>query len=508
MSRTTTIALLIAYCLCGTLTTLAFYWDEAWHTDKGRDSFWIPAHQMLYGSVAGLVVIVAVWAAILSYNQVAWHDIVRHWPLTLAFTGAAVTLLDAPIDGIWHNTFGRDAVFWSPPHVLAVAGLTMTAAGMLLKASGIGGKAGAILTVMTGALVMSASVVLVMEYDSDVPQFSTLWYLPVIALTATFTLSLAASVSPLRWIGTLVSLTYAGIMTAVYIFLSAVLDSTPIIPPLVIPGLVFDLARRYNLPLVARGALYSATLYLTYTPYLNNMLNGVSLSASDVLLGLPIATLASTAVLYAVEGGTPRPAVRLSRAGPAVAAAIALALVPTLAFAHDPGQGPKVGNAELTAIQTDGQLIVTGQITEPDPCDVFTARGLVARRAREEVRGPLQQSGDCTFTGQLALPERGRWFVYLELSQAGDEVEVWLPVISGDGTREFDKESWIYIPPTREVNAISLTAGTIIYAISLALFAAVIVGFRRTRERRAAGVIDPADAARPLAGQEYPAPAT
>lgn len=508
MSRTTTLILLVAYCVCGTLTTLAFYWDEAWHTDKGRDSFWIPAHQMLYGSVAGLIVIVAVWSAILSYNQVAWRDIVRHWPLTLAFTGAAVTLLDAPIDGVWHNTFGRDAVFWSPPHVLAVAGLTMTAAGMLLKASGVGGKAGHILTVMTAALVMSASVVLVMEYDSDVPQFATLWYLPVIALTATFTLSLAASVSPLRWIGTLTSLTYAGIMTAVYVFLSAVLDSTPIIPPLVVPGLVYDLSRRYNLPLPARGALYSVALYATYTPYLNEMLNGVSLSTSDVIIGLPLSAVISTLVMYAFDVGAPRPAVRPSAASTAVATGLLLALIPTFVFAHDPGQGPKVGNAELTASQTDGQLNVTGQITEPNPCNVFTARGLVARRAREEVRGPLQQTGDCTFTGQLALPERGRWFVYLELDQSGEGVEVWLPVMSRDGTRTFEKESWIYIPPTRKVNAVSISAGIVIYAISLALVAAVVIGFRRTRARRQADEPDPAELPRLRATREQPAPAT
>jgi hypothetical protein len=493
MSRTTTIALLIAFCICGTLTTLAFYWDEAWHTDKGRDSFWIPAHQMLYGSVAGLIVIVAIWSAILSWNQVDWRDIVRHWPLTLAFTGAAVTLMDAPIDGIWHNTFGRDAVFWSPPHVLAVAGLTMTAAGMLLKASGLGGRAGNILTVMTAALVMSASVVLVMEYDSDVPQFSTLWYLPVIALTATFTLTLAGSVSPLRWIGTLTSLTYAGIMTAVFVFLSAVLDSTPIIPPLVIPGLVYDLARRYNLPLPVRSTLYSVALYATYTPYLNRMLNGVSLSTSDVLIGLPLAAVISTLVLYAFGAGSSRPALTLSPSSAAVAAGLLLALLPALAFAHDPGQGPKVGNSELTATQTDGQLSVTGQIVDPDPCDVFTARGLVARRAREEVRGTLQQTAACTFTGQLSLPDRGRWFVYLELDQSGKGVEVWLPVMSRDGTRTFEKESWIYVPPTRKVNAISISAGIIIYALSVALITAVGIGFRRTRARREAGIIDPAD---------------
>lgn len=486
MSRTTTIRLLYVYCVAGVLATLAFYWDEVWHTDRGRDSFWIPPHQMLYGSVAGILIVVAVWSALLSYRGASPRALVRYWPLALAFAGTAVTLLDAPIDGVWHNWFGRDAVFWSPPHVLAVAGLTTAAAGMLLLASGVAGWIGDVLTVVTAALVMAAQIVLVMEYESDVPQFATLWYLPVVALTACFTLGLAGAVSPLRWLGTLVSLTYALIMAAVVIFLSALGHSTPLIPVIAIAGVVYDLALQRGLPLPARVALYISSIYLTYALYLNNVLGGVRIEARDIVLGLPPSILIAWGVLALIR--SPGPVRRIRPSTAAATAAVVLALLPMIALAHDPGQGPKVGMADLEATRDGRQITVNGRVTEPAQCDVLTARGLVARRARHEVRAPLTPAGNCTFTGTLQVTERGRWFVYLELNAPEGPVEVWLPVIAGDGQAHSTKTSWIYIPPKRNVNAVALVSGTLIYALSLALFGSCIVAFRRTREQRRAGL--------------------
>ncbi len=477
MSRIAAIRLLSVYAVAGVLTTLAFYWDEVWHTDKGRDSFWIPAHQMLYGSVAALLVVVIVWAALLRRQGETFAAIARHWPLVLAFTGTAVTLLDAPIDGVWHNVFGRDAVFWSPPHVLAVAGLTTTACGMLLKAGELRGRAGDVLTVITAGLVMSALVVLVMEYDSDVPQFSTLWYLPVITVTASYTLALARRVSRLTWTGTLVTLLYALIMVAVVVFLKALGHSTPIIPALVLPGIVFDLTSRARVPVAVRATCFAVAIYATYTLYLNTVLSGVRIEPGDIVWGLPLATVLSWAMLWLIEGRRPR---GRTVAAPALAGVIALlALLPATARAHDPGQGPKAGFAQLTAHRTNNTVTVTGRITEPAECDLYSARGLVARRAREEVRAPLARGERCTFGGEIQLPERGRWFVYLELDRQGEAVEVWLPVIAGEGTKTFEKRSWIYIPPERTVNEVSVISGAIIYAVSLALFGMNIVAFRR-----------------------------
>jgi hypothetical protein len=45
-----------------------------------------------------------------------------------------VTLAALPIDAAWHAAFGRDAVLWSPPHMLAVFGSLALLVGFLASA--------------------------------------------------------------------------------------------------------------------------------------------------------------------------------------------------------------------------------------------------------------------------------------------------------------------------------------------------------------------------------------
>jgi hypothetical protein len=49
--------------LAGAAALFATYWDDAWHTDLGRDSPTIPPHLLLYASVAviGAVVVARAW---------------------------------------------------------------------------------------------------------------------------------------------------------------------------------------------------------------------------------------------------------------------------------------------------------------------------------------------------------------------------------------------------------------------------------------------------------------
>ena len=51
----------LAHLRCGAAGIFATYWDESWHTDIGRDSFWTPAHLLLYGAMAVVGVSIAVW---------------------------------------------------------------------------------------------------------------------------------------------------------------------------------------------------------------------------------------------------------------------------------------------------------------------------------------------------------------------------------------------------------------------------------------------------------------
>lgn len=141
-----------------------------------------------------------------------------------------------------------------------------------------------------------------------------------------------------------------------------------------------------------------------------------------------------------------RPGTRLRSGG--AAAALTLLLValapPPPAQAHDPGQGTAYGTAQMTVTgDGTGQLTVTiTGIRLTDDTDLTPSR-LVARRAGEDLTAPLRaQPGTPppgTFTGELALPSPGLWFVYAQFATGERALEVWVPVdqraISASGNR-------------------------------------------------------------------------
>jgi hypothetical protein len=104
----------------------ATYWDDSWHTDKGRDEFAIAPHLLLYSGVLVASLAVAAWG-LLAWRRAGWGTtglrvVLAQPALLLAGIGGATTLLSGPVDAAWHEAFGRDAVIWSPPHLTAVLG--------------------------------------------------------------------------------------------------------------------------------------------------------------------------------------------------------------------------------------------------------------------------------------------------------------------------------------------------------------------------------------------------
>ena len=158
------------------------YWDDAWHTDRGRDDLLSAPHLSLYSGVA-VAISVAVWWG--WQRRAAGWWLVLSGPVGVAVVGAGVTLGSAPVDEWWHQSFGRDAVLWSPPHLLAVVGTIALGSGVVLvvgrSAVALSDRLGAVLRVAAGAGVVGGWQVLVLEYDTDVALFSPMWYLPVLA---------------------------------------------------------------------------------------------------------------------------------------------------------------------------------------------------------------------------------------------------------------------------------------------------------------------------------------
>src|ERR1700728_2106314 len=122
-----------------TSSSIGGAWDVSWHRSIGRDSFWTPAHMLIYacGILAGIV---GTWLVL---NATFGHDeklrsasvniLGLRAPLGvfLAGWGGVAMLTSAPFDNWWHNAYGLDVKIVSPPHTLLILGIRAVSFGML-----------------------------------------------------------------------------------------------------------------------------------------------------------------------------------------------------------------------------------------------------------------------------------------------------------------------------------------------------------------------------------------
>ncbi len=108
-------------------------WDVSWHVLGIVETFFTPAHTVLY---TGIVTVAA--AALIGL----W---LRPYPITnssvpspfytgitIAAAGSTIQIIAAPIDFWWHDTYGFDPFLFTPAHSLLIIGLFLGAAGMFL----------------------------------------------------------------------------------------------------------------------------------------------------------------------------------------------------------------------------------------------------------------------------------------------------------------------------------------------------------------------------------------
>jgi len=462
----------------GIVALFGTYWDDAWHTDRGRDSFTIPPHLLLYGGVLVIGAAAVLWAVILFRQEHRLQSVTRYPPLLLALIGDVVTLASAPIDNAWHTAFGRDAVLWSPPHLLGIVGLLTVGSGMLLAVSQQSGRRGYLVTSAVGALVLCVSLVPVMEYESDVPQFASVWYLPVLTVGSLIALTLLHAASQRHWIGTASALLSTGLRAGIILFLLFLGFSLPLLPLIIVPALVFDATARWRWPRIIRAVLYALAVYASYVPYLNFLLGGIHVTLIDVMVGLPLAALVNWLVLTVVEA----PTLQLRRLPAAIFLVGCLfLLVPGQALAHDPGQGNEIGQMRLTATVRGSTATLSASVTSTLACDQLEPRTLEARRSGETIAGPLRQVVPCQFQGVIQLPDRGRWFVYAELTDHGQKVETWLPVITGGAVTHFGKLASLYELEAVSGSTVEVLSSTLLYILIFALFSAILLVVRHQR---------------------------
>ena len=444
------------------------YWDDAWHTDRGRDEFLIAPHIAIYTGIAVAGAALSLWALLVARRE-GVKSVWRHKPLLLGLIGVAVTLGSGPIDNIWHVAFGRDAVIWSAPHMLGIAGTLVLAAALLAELSQRSERWAPALSLVAGALVLAPAAFATAEYDTDVPQFDELWYLPVLGLAIAIAFALIRQASTLRWAATLSAALYTLMLLVVSGGLAVLDFPAPALPLLIPAAVIVDMAWQRRLSIAVTAIGFAIAVYAAYVPVRNWLGEGVRFDFEDVVLGLPLTALAAGAVFALAAEWRPRGPRRRTLAAACLAATL---LAATPALAHDPGQGEDAGSADVVVSLDGKKATLTAELS--DRCAETTPVAVVARRAGETVEAPLEKRG-CRFAGEVGLGDRGRWFVYAEMEREGRPVETWLPVSVGSGpTRVAEQDRYVYYPPQRSGGAVQVVAAVVLYAAMLGLLVAAL----------------------------------
>ena len=115
-------------------------WDISWHESVGRDTFWTPAHMLIYlcGVLAGISCGYLILSTTLQKNSPMREASISMWgfrgPLGafICAWGGVAMITSAPFDNWWHEAYGLDVKILSPPHILLALGMTAIRFGTLV----------------------------------------------------------------------------------------------------------------------------------------------------------------------------------------------------------------------------------------------------------------------------------------------------------------------------------------------------------------------------------------
>jgi hypothetical protein len=250
-------------------------WDISWHKSIGRDSFWTPAHVLIYlcGVLAGLGCGYLILATTLRRDSPLRERSISMWgfrgPLGafICAWGAVAMITSAPFDNWWHGAYGLDVKILSPPHMLLALGMLAIRFGLVVlilaeMSRGGGAYREKLERVLFVAFLflLGMTVAVAEELTNRVLMHGAKFYL-VVMMAAPIWMAAIACVSRHRWAATIVT----GLYTALHLAFVWVLQLVPaepklgpvyqkvthLIPPdfpllLIVGAIVFDLARRHT----------------------------------------------------------------------------------------------------------------------------------------------------------------------------------------------------------------------------------------------------------------------
>ncbi len=442
--------------LAGFVGLFGTYWDDAWHTDRGRDVFASPPHLVLYAGVLVVLAVALRWAARVAHPG-RWTGVLSpRRRAAVACWGGLAVLASAPIDEFWHRAYGRDAVLWSPPHLLAMSGSAALLAGLVL-----GMPVGTTRARLGSALVLGAFLVPVMEYEADVPQFGAALYLPVVVLGVALARPVTVAAGDGGWPLAAAAAWYTVFRLLVVGGLAALGHSTPIVPPILLAAVTIDLVARVQRRWVG-PVVTVAAVTVVYVPILAVLPGAPAVRGSALVVGVMVSLAAAGAGVVA-SGGRRQPVVASGLM--LVVVVLVTAALTEPAAAHDPGQGDVVGDAAFRVTVDDLDLDVTVDL--PDGVCSGGSIDIVGRRGGRTIRIPAEVRAGCVAGGALVVDKPGRWFVYVEQ----DRIEGWVPVEAG-GHRAIADIRDLYRRPTSPAAPTQPLAGGVLVAAAIVLLVA------------------------------------
>lgn len=289
-------------------------WDVSWHRTIGRDSFWTPAHMLIY-ACALLAGMVGIWFVLqctfgrdaeLRSGSVSLLGLRAPVGVFLAGWGGAAMLVSAPFDNWWHSAYGLDVKIVSPPHTLLILGIRAVSIGMLfliLAAMNRAADAGAPgfkplqrIFLYLGGLAVGGQMFFLQEYTWEGMLHRSVAYI-AIGLGVPLLLATFSQASRFRWAATTTALVYT-LFNIGEILILPLFSAHPRLGPvfnpvthmvpakfpvlLLVPALALDLLwsrtagwRRWQIALVS-GILFIAVLAIVEWPFASFLMSPAS----------------------------------------------------------------------------------------------------------------------------------------------------------------------------------------------------------------------------------------
>jgi hypothetical protein len=479
------------------------YWDIASHVDGGRERFLTPPHIGIYSGVTIALGVIAL--AILAdrlQTGASLFEALRH-PfrdvrpgLAAAGTGMATALAAAPFDNAWHEIYGIDITIWSPPHLLAIFGVSVAALGLaMLVAPATGDRFRPALHDFLLSAFLAGLMVTTGEFEFNGPQYRIAYH-PMILSAAATLVFVAAAQGPTRWAATSVALWFEGARIASLLVLVALDHSLPFVPVVLPSALLVDYLMQRGIktpwPLgLASGLVTAATNWLVL-----QALPSLKWQGDDLVFGLLGAAVAGSvaAVLGTWLGAALAGRTRTSPFRPgrrvAVVGLIALGLAPLPAVAHEVGgdAGRGVISWIPAEVPVDQEVTVSIEDLETTSGAGIDDIRVEAWRAEHRIEVALKATGTDAFTGEFTLPEEGPWMLLIWV-EAGDDslLSTQQLDVSADAgpSSKVHRERFTLGLDTLAQSSPPLWLDGLAYAVAIVTFALLLRGLLRSLRRLA-----------------------